>query len=116
MNNYRYSDNIEEQEQTHVHEFIGSVKLAELEDDPHNHRFAGVTEQAIFTCGSHVHKLCTKTDFYENHFHFISDTTGPAIRVGDNRHIHFVSGMTNVEDGHDHEFIVAVLIDNPIGD
>ena len=30
--------------QTHVHEVLGSVRLAELGEDPHNHRFAGVTE------------------------------------------------------------------------
>lgn len=105
------------QEQRHVHEFTGSVRLAELNEDPHNHRFAGVSEQAIpIGGGNHIHEICTKTDFYENHFHFINVQTGPAIPVGKGRHIHFVSAMTNVEDGHCHDFIVAVLIDNPIGD
>lgn len=35
------------QEQTHVHEVLGSVRLAELRKDPHNHRFAGVTEEVM---------------------------------------------------------------------
>ena len=39
MNNY--------ETQKHVHEFVGSVRLAELNsDDVHNHRFAGVSGQA----------------------------------------------------------------------
>ncbi|MGL5434674.1 MAG: YmaF family protein [Lachnospiraceae bacterium] len=105
-----------EREQRHVHEFTGSVRLAELNEDPHNHRFAGVSGQAIPCGSSHIHEICTNTDFYEDHFHFINTKTGPAIPVGDGRHVHFVSAMTNVEDGHFHEFIVAVLIDNPIGD
>ena len=101
--------------QTHVHEFLGSVQLAELREDPHNHRFAGVTDQVIPIPGGHVHKLCTRTDFYEDHFHLINDTTGPAIPVGDNRHVHFVTGNTNVEEEHFHEFRFATLIENPIG-
>jgi len=105
------------QNQRHVHEFTGSVRLAELIEDPHNHRFAGVSGPAIpIGCENHIHEICTQTDFYEDHFHFIKAKTGPAIPVGDGRHVHFVSAMTNVEEGHCHEFIVAVLIDDPIGD
>ena len=37
----------EEEEQRHVHEFLGSTKLAEEEEERHNHRFAGVTGEAI---------------------------------------------------------------------
>jgi hypothetical protein len=33
-------------EQTLVHEVQGSVKKAEREEDPHNHRFATVTGEA----------------------------------------------------------------------
>jgi len=103
--------------QRHVHEFEGSVRLAELNEDPHNHRFAGVSGQAIpLKGGNHIHEICTKTDFYEEHFHLIDVKSGPGIPVGGGRHVHFVSAMTNVEDGHDHEFIVATLIENPIGD
>ena len=32
----------------HVHEFEGSTMFAEECDDRHNHRFAGVTGEAIF--------------------------------------------------------------------
>lgn len=102
--------------QQHVHEFLGSVKIAEPNEDPHNHRFACVTDEAIPNPCGHVHQLKTRTDFYEDHFHLICQTTGPAIPVGDGRHVHFVSGNTNVEDGHCHEFIFATLIENPIGD
>ena len=32
--------NSDDRMQTHVHEVVGSVRLAELEEDSHNHRFA----------------------------------------------------------------------------
>lgn len=107
-----------ERPQRHVHEFLGSVRLPAPPEEPHNHRFAGVTMQAIPTDGgaSHVHRLGANTDFYENHFHIIRETTGPAIPVGGGRHVHFASGTTTVNDGHAHDFIFATLIENPIGD
>lgn len=106
-------------DQTHVHEVVGSVRLAELGEDPHNHRFAGITDQIIPIPGGHIHKLQTKTDFYEDHFHPVCVKTGPPVMVGkgdDARHVHFIDSKTDVEDGHFHEFIVATLIENPIGD
>lgn len=108
-----------EEKQTHVHEIVGSVRLAELGEDPHNHRFAGVTDEMIHVPGGHIHKFQSKTDFYEDHFHLICVRTGPAVRVGegeDARHVHFIDSKTVVEEGHFHEFITATLIENPIGD
>lgn len=109
-----------EKEQTHVHEVVGSVRLAELGEDPHNHRFAGVTGEVIpVRPGEHIHRLKTTTDFYENHFHPICVKTGVNVRVGegdDARHVHFIDCVTEAEDGHFHEFIAATLIENPIGD
>jgi len=101
--------------QRHTHEFLGSTKLAEIGEDPHNHRFAGVTSQAIpIGNDNHIHRLETNSDFYENHFHVVNDKTGPAIPVGNGRHIHFVEGQTTLNDGHRHNFIFATLIENPI--
>lgn len=102
-------------ERGHVHEFLGSTKLAEKGDERHNHRFAGVSGEAIPKNGSHVHKICTNTDFFD-HFHRIEDVSGPAIRVGEGRHVHFVSGVTTLVDGHRHKFIFATLIEAPIID
>lgn len=42
--------------QTHVHEFTGSTEFAEEGRDRHNHRFAGVTGEAIRYGKSHVYK------------------------------------------------------------
>ena len=108
-----------QREQTHVHEVLGSVRLAELGEDPHNHRFAGVTGEVIPVPGGHIHEFHTTTDFYENHFHPICVRTGLNVKVGsgeDARHVHFIDADTQVEEGHFHEFIVATLIENPIGD
>lgn len=104
---------------THVHEVEGSVRLAELEEDPHNHRFAGVTEEVMMTPGGHIHKFVSKTDFYEDHFHPICVFTGLPVFVGrgeDKRHVHFIDAKTECADEHFHEFIAATLIENPIGD
>lgn len=102
--------------QTHVHEFVGSVKIAEQNIDPHNHRFAGVSSEEIPVPGGHVHEVLIKTDFYDNHFHEIGGRSGIQIPVGNNRHVHFASGTTTLNDGHVHKFQFAVLINNPIGD
>ncbi len=103
--------------QRHTHEFLGSTLIAEAEEDPHNHRFAGVTGEAIYVCGGeHFHRLKTRTDFYEDHFHYIVDRTGPAVYLDDGRHVHYVEGYTSFNDEHRHEFRFATLIDNPIGE
>jgi hypothetical protein len=117
VDNDRSSFCHEDESQTHVHEFLGSTRLAELEEDPHNHRFAGVSGEAI-PIGNyqHVHEIKTRTDFYEDHFHEICVRSEPAIPVGDGKHVHFVSGMTTEVDDHRHEFVFATLIENPIGD
>lgn len=99
--------------QTHVHEFLGSTKLAEEGDDRHNHRFAGVSSQVIPQGNSHVHVILTNTDFF-GHLHEIGGTSGPAQAVGNGKHIHFVTGTTTLVDGHVHEFQFASLIESPL--
>lgn len=102
-------------EEKHVHEFLGSTKLAEEGEDRHNHRFAGVTGEAIpIRGGSHIHRLLTNTDFFENHHHELAARTGPAIPVGQGKHVHFVRTRTTVDDGHFHQAEFATLIEDPI--
>ena len=49
--------------------YRGSVKIAEPQEDPHNHRFATVSGQAIKTgCDDHIHEVKFRTDFYEESF------------------------------------------------
>ena len=117
-NSYHFLRMYNEETQSHVHEVEGSVRLAELDEDPHNHRFADVTGEAIRVPGGHIHKLHARTDFFDEHFHPICVTTGLQVRVGegrDARHVHFIDADTGVADGHFHEFIAATLIENPIG-
>lgn len=104
------------EEQKHVHEVLGSVEIAEREEDPHNHRFATVSGEAIKQgMHDHVHDVRFRTDFYENHFHEFSGRTGGAIKVGD-RHVHFLESVTTQNDGHRHKFRVGTLINDPIGE
>lgn len=100
--------------QTHTHEFEASTKLAEENDDRHNHRFAGVTSEVIpIRGGSHKHAIFTLTDFF-GHLHQVAVETGPAVPVGDGKHVHFVQGVTTVDDGHFHDFTFATLIEAPL--
>ena len=104
-------------EQTHVHEIQGSVMIAE-EEDPHNHRFATVSGEAIRTGPNprnHIHKVFFRSDFYEEHFHEFCGRTLEGIPVGD-RHVHFLESETTRDDGHRHQFRLATLIEDPIGE
>lgn len=104
----------EPQVQTHTHEFTSSTKLAEEGDDRHNHRFAGVTSEVIpIPGGTHKHTIFTLTDFF-GHLHEVAVETGPAISVGNGKHVHFVKGTTTLNDGHFHEFAFSTLIDAPL--
>ncbi|HCF49185.1 MAG TPA: hypothetical protein DER60_02815 [Syntrophomonas sp.] len=98
--------------QTHVHEFAGSTTLegAIL----HNHRFAGVTSEAIPYRKSHVHAILVNTDFFFNHYHEIGIRTGPAIYIDHDKHIHFVEGETTTNFGHDHDFQFTTFIEDPL--
>ena len=106
----------ENEGQTHVHEFLGSTKLAELKEEPHNHRFAGVTTEEIpLVRGNHKHAFMVNTDFFVDHHHEVGGETGPAINVGCGKHVHLATGVTTEVDEHFHDFIFATLIQNPIG-
>ncbi len=99
--------------QTHVHEFLGSTKLAEEEEERHNHRFAGVTTEEVPMNCSHVHGFSGNTDFFDHH-HEIPGLTDIAVDVGDHKHVHFARGVTTEDDGHVHAFQFATLIESPL--
>jgi hypothetical protein len=113
--------------QKHVHEFEGSTKLADFEVDAHNHRIAGITGEAVHIPGGHAHKIWTRTDFFD-HFHYIQELSGPAVYLdqgndggsdgetdlSEQPHVHFVTGLTSINDGHSHEYQFATLMDAPL--
>lgn len=97
----------------HVHEFLGSTVVAERCEECHNHRFATVSDEAIWTGDNHVHRIKFRTDSIDGHFHEFCGTSSPAIFVGDGRHVHFVKACTESSDGHTHQFRAASLIEDP---
>ena len=102
--------------QRHVHEVQGSVKIAEIPEDPHNHRFATVSGEAKFTGPTtHFHVIKFRTDFYEDHFHEFVGVTTETDDVGD-RHVHFLQSTTKPREGHAHDFRLGTFINDPIGD
>lgn len=104
-----------ERGQTHVHEIEGSTFIAaEQEEEPHNHRFAGITSEVIPFEDSHVHAILIPTDFFKDHHHEVGGRTGPAITVSSHKHIHFVYGKTTVEDEHFHKYTFVTQIQDPL--
>lgn len=109
-------------QQTHTHEFVASTKLAVQGINRHNHRFAGVTSEAIpLPSGNHIHQIKKEnTDFFLSHFHEVIVRTGPAIIVNpkapenEQKHVHFVEGETTLDADHTHNFTFATLIEDPL--
>ena len=102
--------------QNHNHEFLSSTDYEkDAEGIEHNHRIAGVTGPAIECGKSHVHKIAVFTDTFDDHFHKICDTTGPAIYLPGGKHIHLLKGTTDVadENNHDHDYFFTTLIQAP---
>ncbi len=113
----RNNDKIDNEEfQSHTHEFTGSTMLATPGPDEllHNHRFAGVTSEAIPEGNSHIHVVFTNTDFFFNHLHEVGVETGPAIPVGMGKHVHLAQGQTTLDFDHVHGFIFTTLIEDPL--
>ena len=59
-----------------------SVMNPEEKVEPHNHRFAGISSEAIFVKGGHIHEILTNVDFYESHLHELGVSIGLQIPVG----------------------------------
>lgn len=99
----------------HVHEVQGSVQVSGCCDNAHGHRFAIVTGEAIPCEGSHVHEIKFRTDSCDGHIHEFCGTTGKAIEVDEDHHVHFLEDRTtsNGNPSHKHKFEVATLIDDP---
>jgi len=98
-------------DQTHVHEFSGSTDFAGSGSRRHNHRFAGVTGEAIPTGdGKHIHEYRSNTDFTIAHYHMIKGRTGPNIDLPDGNHIHFEDTVTSFDAGHRHDVEFATMI------
>ncbi|HHX72773.1 MAG TPA: hypothetical protein GX701_07615 [Clostridiales bacterium] len=105
-------------EQTHVHEVLGSVRLAGPRERIHDHRFARALRKRLSPCPAGIFTDFS-TDFTKGHFHPICVETGLQVPVGtgkDRRHVHFIYARTECEAGHLHDFIAATLIENPVGD
>lgn len=102
--------------QKHVHELTGSTRVFNECGECHNHRFATVTDEAVYVPGKkdHFHEVKFRTDFSDEHFHEFCGRTGGAIEVGNGKHVHFIKDFTEEQDGHTHEFQAATAIDAPI--
>lgn len=103
--------------QGHNHEFSCSTSTDFQGNEPHSHRFSGISSAPVpIAKNCHIHCIETITDYFDGHHHKICEKTGPAIQVSENRHTHFLQGMTNREDCHFHDFTFTVQIENPAGE
>jgi hypothetical protein len=79
----------------------------------HSHRIAGITGPSIRYGQSHVHKINSFIDTSTDHYHEISDTTGPALYLNGKKHVHLLRGSTTYDDGHKHDYYFTTLIEDP---
>lgn len=113
MSTHNKKERHHEAAQSHVHELVGSVNLSQDGDNRHNHRFSAVTKEILIGDVGHRHAFVANTDFF-GHFHEVSGETGPAISVGDGKHVHFLAGVTSFNDGHAHKFQFTTFIESPL--
>lgn len=100
--------------ENHNHEFLSTTdNQRDDEGVIHNHRIAGITGHPIKHRKNHIHKINVLTDTFDDHFHEICDTTGPAIYLPDGKHIHLIKGTTTCEDGHKHDYYFTTLVQDP---
>lgn len=109
----QYQCNYEKQK--HVHELTGSTRIFHECQECHNHRFSGVSGEAMYTRDKcdHYHEVKLRTDFADGHYHEFCGKSSGAIDVGNGKHVHFIKAFTQEADGHKHKFQVATLIDSP---
>ncbi|MVX65581.1 hypothetical protein GKZ28_18020 [Clostridium chromiireducens] len=100
--------------QTHNHEFQSSVDyVKDGEGMEHSHRIAGVTGPSIKDGQSHVHKVNIFIDTSSDHYHEISGTTVPALYINGRKHVHLLMGTTTYDDGHEHNYYLTTLVEDP---
>lgn len=100
--------------ETHNHEFQSSTDYEkDNEGMEHSHRIAGVTGPSIRYGQSHVHRTNVLIDTSTDHYHEISDTTGPALYLNGRKHVHLLRGTTTYDDGHTHNYYFTTLIEDP---
>ena len=115
----RDRDRDETVEESHTHEFLGTLRQANVGRSNctlHSHRVAGVTSAAIEIDNgrNHVHAYHINTDTY-GHFHEVGGRTGPAIYIGNtDKHIHVLCGTSTENNEHSHEYFFTSLIDRPL--
>lgn len=98
--------------QTHTHEFTASTEFELNGRFRHNHRFAGVTGEAIPEGRSHIHKINVNTSFNINHYHEVIVKTGPAIIINpkdppdEQLHTHYIEDYTTVNGAIPHDHLI----------
>ncbi len=99
----------------HVHEVWGLTDPAENGKDAHTHRLMAVSSdpQSIAN-NDHVHFVTFQSDFHDDFFHEGWGTTSGAFPV-DGGHVHFLNGITTLNDGHWHKYKIATSLDGFYG-
>lgn len=101
----RKSANSSRQWMIHVHSYGTGTDPAR----GHQHHIAGVSCPAKISRRSHVHSLPGRTTFsgtdsVELHWHSYDIITDLAVELSDGSHVHYYSGVTSTNAGHNHTF------------
>lgn len=98
----------------HNHEFQSNVDYKKDDEGmDHSHRMVGVTGPSINYGKSHVHRLRVFTDTSGDHYHEVSDITGPALYINNKKHVHLIKGTTSYDDGHKHDYYFTTSVEDP---
>lgn len=84
----------------HVHTYNIITDVA----DSHQHMMLGVSAPARLANGSHVHRICGRTSFHEDHWHAYDVLSDLPTEMPNGDHVHYFAGETSRDDGHLHFF------------
>lgn len=88
----------------HNHAFLTLVDVGH----DHQHILVGTTRPAMYTDGSHVHRIYARTSFSPKgegpHWHLVDIVTCPSIDLPGGEHTHQFAGQTSYDLGHKHCF------------
>lgn len=95
----------------HTHEICAGLEFAGAGAEMHSHRCkAMLFGTQSMPCGGHRHQVSIQTNFC-GHNHRITGECGPAIHVGNGKHVHFISGTSSCDNGHSHRHQFCTSID-----
>lgn len=101
---------------THNHEVQGLSSVNVMDCQAHAHRYNAVTRMSTNNGRNHTHEVEIDTVSELGHMHCFKGRTGPAIQLGNDRHVHCITGNFNRSMGHNHQFTLTTMQNSHVED